>query len=386
MTPPIPPSATAATAPRRRPPRPRRPGRACAVTAATAIVAMALVAACSSSSSPRSSNTTVSAAKPSVTIRLLAHDSFATSKGVLDDFTKQTGVTVQLVQGGDAGSVVNQAILTKGAPQGDVLFGIDSTFLTRALNADLFVPYTPAALTGVNASFLLDPQHRVTPIDYGDVCLNYDKKWFASHHVAVPASLEDLTKPVYKNLLVVENPATSSTGLAFLLSTVDHFGTTGWPAWWTALRANGVQVTDGWDQAYNGAFSGGVASKGTKPLVVSYASSPPAEVIGSPTPITESPVGVMEAGCYRQVEGAGVLRGTKHPKEAGELVDFMLSNRFQADVAPAMYVYPVRPGITLPQAFTTYSVTPAHVSALPATQIDAHRDAWIKQWTDLVVR
>ena len=385
MNPPGDPSGPPAGAPRQH--RRGRTGRR-AVTvgaAVAAVAAMAVLAACGSSGS-KAATTTVGAGKPSVTIRLLAHDSFATSKGVLEAFTKQTGIKVELVQGGDAGSVVNQAILTKGSPQGDVLFGIDSTFLTRALKADLFVPHTPAALKGVNPSFLLDPQHRVTPVDYGDVCLNYEKKWFTTHHVAVPASLEDLTKPAYKDLLVVENPATSSTGLAFLLSSVDHFGTNGWPAWWTALRANGVQVTDGWDQAYNGLFSGGVASKGTKPLVVSYASSPPAEVIGSPTPITDSPVGVIQAGCYRQVEGAGVLRGTKHPKEAAELVDFMLSDRFQADVAPSMYVYPVRPGITLPEAFAKYSVIPAAVSALPAAEIDAHRDAWIKQWTDLVVR
>ena len=384
MNPPSDPSGPASGPPRR-----RRPGRTRAVLVAAAVVAMALamavVAACSSGSS-KAGSTTVLAGTSKVTIRLLAHDSFATSKGVLEDFTKQTGIKVELVQGGDAGSVVNQAILTKGVPQGDVLFGIDSTFLTRALDAGLFEPHTPAALSGVNASLLLDPQHRVTPVDYGDVCLNYDKKWFAAHGVTVPTSLEDLTKPAYKDLLVVENPATSSTGLAFLLSSVDHFGTTKWQAWWTALRANGVQVTDGWDQAYNGLFSGGVASKGTKPLVVSYASSPPAEVIDSPTPISESPVGVVQAGCYRQVEGAGVLRGTKHPKEAGELVDFMLSDRFQADVAPSMYVYPVRPGITLPEAFAKYSVIPTTVSSLPAAEIDAHRDAWIKQWTDLVVR
>jgi thiamine transport system substrate-binding protein len=185
---------------------------------------------------------------------------------------------------------------------------------------------------------------------------------------------------------VVENPATSSTGLAFLLSSIDHFGVQGWQAWWTALRANGVQVTDGWEQAYNSAFSGGGESKGTKPLVVSYASSPPAEVIYADPPVTEAPTGVIEAGCYRQVEGAGVLRGTKHPTEAGQLVDFMLSKRFQADVPLSMFVYPVRPGIELPKAFTSYSVSPGKVSSLPAKDIDAHRDEWINTWTDVVVR
>jgi thiamine transport system substrate-binding protein len=356
---------------------PRRRGR---VAVAGALVALAgLVAACGGSSSNSSAP-----GKP-VTIKLLAHDSYAVSKDVMADFTKQTGITVQLVQGGDAGSVVNQAILTKGNPQADVLFGVDNTLLTKALKAGIFEQHTPSTESKVPASFQLDPTHHVAPVDYGDVCLNYDKAWFARHQVAVPTSLEDLVKPVYKGLLVVENPATSSTGLAFLLATVDHFGNNGWQSWWTALRHNGMQVTDGWDQAYNADFSGGVQSKGTKPLVVSYASSPPAEVVAASPPIADSPVGVIQSGCYRQIEGAGVLTGTKHPKEAAKLVDFMESVRFQADMPLQMYVYPVVPGVPLPAVFTKFTVTPAHVSQLPPATVDANRDAWVKTWTDLVV-
>jgi thiamine transport system substrate-binding protein len=355
--------------------------------AALALVAVALVAASAAACSDSGSDSAKGAdGKPTVTIRLLAHDSFAVSDGVLAAFTKETGIKVEVVQGGDAGTVVNQAILTKGAPQGDVLYGVDSTFLTRALDEDLFEPYEPSALDGVDASLLLDAKARVTPIDYGDVCLNYDKAWFASHDVPVPSTLEDLTKPAYKDLLVAENPATSSTGLAFLLATVEHFGDDGWQVYWRALKANGVQVENGWEEAYNSVFSGGGESTGTRPLVVSYASSPAAEVVYADPPVDEAPTGVIQAGCYRQVEGAGVLRGTKHAKEAGQLIDFMLSKRFQADMPLSMFVYPVRSDVALPPAFTSYAVAPGVVVALDAADIDAHRDAWINEWTDLVGR
>jgi thiamine transport system substrate-binding protein len=320
------------------------------------------------------------------TIRLLTHDSFVVSDDVLRAFTERTGIGVELLQGGDAGTVVNQAILTKGAPQADVLFGIDSTLLTRGLDADLFVPYEAADLDLVDPRFQLDPEHRVTPVDYGDVCVNFDKGWFAERGLAVPTSLEQLVEPAYRDLLVVEDAATSSPGLAFLLATIAHFGPEGWQAWWADLRDNGVEVADSWEDAYNASFSGGGASQGTKPLVVSYASSPPAEVFYADPPVTESPTGVIEAGCYRQVEAAGILRGTDHEAEARQLIDFLLSEPFQEDVPLSMFVFPVRSGVALPEVFAEHAARPAAPLELPPTVIDANRDDWIDEWSDLVLR
>ncbi len=359
---------------RRRPTRARRALIAAAV--ALAVLASAL-AGCGDDDG---------AAEGTVTLRLLTHDSFVVSDEVLQGFTERTGIEVELLQGGDAGTVVNQAILTKGAPQADVLFGIDSTLLTRGLEEDLFLPYEAADLDVVDPRFRLDPEHRVTPVDYGDVCVNYDKAWFADRALPVPASLEDLVDPAYRDLLVVENAATSSPGLAFLLATVAHFGPDGWQAWWTALRENGVEVVDSWEDAYNAAFSGGGASQGDRPLVVSYASSPPVEVLYADPPVTESPTGVIEAGCYRQVEAAGILRGTDHEAEARQLIDLLLSEPFQADVPLSMFVFPVRSGVSLPEVFVEHAARPAQPLELPPAEIDAHREEWIDQWTDLVLR
>jgi thiamine transport system substrate-binding protein len=350
-------------------------------TLAALVLAVGALAACGDDDTSSEG----ASAKP-VTIRLLTHDSFAVSDDVLAAFEEDTGIKVKVIQGGDAGTVVNQAILTKGNPQADVLFGIDSTFLSRALDEGLFVPYQSGELAEVDDAFLLDAEHRVTPVDYGDVGLNYDKAHFAESGTPVPTTLEQLTEPAYRDLLVVENPATSSPGLAFLLSTIDHFGADGWEQYWKDLRANGVTVTDGWEDAYYGRFSGGTTSEGDKPLVVSYASSPPAEVIYADPPVTEAPTGVISAGCYRQVEGAGILTGTKHEAQARQLVDFLLSETFQADVALSMFVYPVRTGVELPPEFTDHAVAPTDVAELDPTDIDAHRQEWIDRWTDLVIR
>jgi thiamine transport system substrate-binding protein len=308
------------------------------------------------------------------------------SDALLEQFTEETGIEVEVLKGGDAGSVVNQAILTNGNPQADVLFGIDSTFLTRALDADLFVPYEAEGLDDVPDDLRLDPGHRVTPIDYGDVCLNFDKGWFEEHDVPVPTTLGDLVDPAYEDLLVVENPATSSPGLAFLLASIEAFGEDGWEQWWGELRANGVLVVDGWEEAYGSSFSGGLASEGDRPLVVSYASSPPAEVLYADPPVDDAPTGVIDASCYRQVEGAGILSGTEHEDEARRLIDFLLSEPVQADVPLSMFVFPAREGIELPPVFVEHAATPTEVFELPADAIGANRDDWIDRWTDLVLR
>jgi thiamine transport system substrate-binding protein len=325
------------------------------------------------------------AAAPSTTITLVTHDSFAVSKSVLTAFTKQTGVKVKILQSGDAGAALNQVILTKSNPIGDVFFGVDNTFLSRALDAGVFAKYAPRALSNVPAEYQLDPSHRLTPIDHGDVCINYDKQWFANHKLAVPTTLDELTKPAYKGLLVVENPATSSPGLAFQLATIATYGKDGWRDYWSKLRTNDVKVDDGWESAYDGDFTQG-ANQGSYPLVVSYASSPPAAVYYSKPRPTTSPIGTMLDSCFRQVEFAGVVKGTEHQAAARKLVDFMLAERFQADIPLQMFVFPVRDGTPLPTVFTKFAEVSATPLSLPPGQISEHRDAWIEQWTDTVLR
>ena len=317
---------------------------------------------------------------------LMTHDSFAVSDGILESFEDQTGLTVEILKGGDAGSMVNQAILTKDAPLADVLYGVDNTFLSRALDEDIFEPFEPADTAVLPESLALDPQHRVTPIDYGDVCVNYDKD--ALIEVDRPQTLEDLANPAWDNQLVVENPATSSPGLAFMLATIARFGENDdydWLDYWAELRANRVLVVAGWEEAYYTHFSGG-AGEGDKPMVVSYATSPAAEVVFADPPIDEAPTGVLTDGCYRQIEFAGVLRGASNPTGAQQLVDFMLTPEFQRDIPLSMFVFPARPGLELPDAFVANSATVDDPLMLSPADIAAKREVWLQEWTDVVVR
>ena len=318
-------------------------------------------------------------AQDATTLTVVTHDSFAYSEDVMAQFEAETGITVQVLRSGDAGTMVNQSILSKDNPLGDVMYGVDNTFLSRALDNDLFIPYELPLLASIPDEFKLDPENRATPIDYGDVCLNYDVAYFKDNKIDLPASLEDLAKPEYKGLLIVENPATSSPGLAFLLATIAHFGETGdytYLDYWADLVKNDVYVSDGWSDAYYGQFS---AQDGTRPLVVSYASSPPVEVYYAEEPPKTAPTGsiVADDSCFRQIEFAGILKGTQHEEAAQKFIDFLLSTTFQEDMPLQMFVFPVNPDAKLPDLFTEYAAIPEHPVTMDIATIDTNREQWI---------
>jgi thiamine transport system substrate-binding protein len=323
------------------------------------------------------------------TLTLMTHDSFFLPDSVIEAFEVEHGVDLEVLPAGDAGSMVNQAILTVDSPLADVLYGIDSTFLSRALAADLFEPYRAPALDAVHDELVLDPEHRVTPIDYADVCLNIDRAAFADGGLPAPDELSDLLDPALAGKLVVENPATSSPGLAFLLATIAAFGEDdedGWRSFWAGLRANGVFVAAGWEEAYYGSFSGG-SGGGELPIVVSYASSPVAEVVFGPDPdAAESPTAAIDAGCYRQVEFAGILKGSQQPELAAALIDHLLAPQTQAELPLAMYVYPARADVPLPEVFERHALVPTAPLSLDPAVIDVGREDWIREWTDIVLR
>ncbi|MEN9992965.1 MAG: hypothetical protein RLY83_535 [Actinomycetota bacterium] len=292
------------------------------------------------------------------TVVLVAHDSFAMSDELIHKFEAESGYQLKVVKAGDAGAMTNKLILTKDQPIGDAVFGIDNTLIGLAKSNDL-----------VSGDF--------QPIDFGDVCMNYDKDWFASKGIPVPTEITQLTDPTYKNLTVVENPANSSTGMAFLATTVAKFGESGYLTYWEKLKANGVKVAAGWEDAYFTDFSGS-SGHGPYPIVLSYSSSPAYEVRDN----GESQTASILDDCYRQTEYAGVLAGGKNAKGAAALVNFMLSQEFQKALPESMYVYPMTRGLELPSNWEKFA---PNATTLVGGQLDvqAGRKGWIIAWSNL---
>ncbi len=312
------------------------------------------------------------------TVTLVTHDSWVAPQEVLDAFERQSGIKIAVLKQGDAGALTNKLVLTKANPIGDVAYGIDSTFASRALAEGVFEQYTSPEADRGPQRYSVDPEHRLSAVDLGDVCVNVDSEYFTDKGIAEPKSFADLTDAKYKDLMVAESAATSSPGLAFLLGTVAQFGEQGWQAYWTQLKANGLKTVSGWEEAYTKEFSGS-SGKGPRPIVVSYASSPAAEIGEDGKPRTKA----LLDTCYRQVEYAGVLAGGKQVEKARKVVDFLLSQQFQVTVAGNMYVYPARQGVELPQGWAQAAPLPQQPKTLEPAKIQAGREQWIAQWRTL---
>jgi thiamine transport system substrate-binding protein len=325
--------------------------------------------------------------KEPTSLVVMTHDSFAISEATIAAFEEENNIDVVFLPSGDTGSTLNRAILVKEAPIADILYGIDNTFLSRAIDEDLFDAYITSLINEIPDVFKLDGQNQVVPIDYGDVCINYDKQFFRENNLDIPSSLDDLTDPKYANLLVVENPATSSPGLAFMLATIAEYGENGYLDFWKELKENDVVVVNDWSTAYYTNFSGSVG-QGAQPMVVSYGTSPAAEVIFAEKELSESPTASLVGRnmCFRQIEFAGILKGSKNRALAEKFIDFMLSIKFQEDIPLNMFVFPVNQNAHIPQEFLDHIQVPDHPAVVDTDEISKNREVWIEAWRELMLR
>lgn len=294
---------------------------------------------------------------------VVTHDSFSIPDELKTQFAENSGLDVTYVTPGDGGALVNQLILTKDSPLGDVVFGIDNSFSARALDEGVIVDDT------------------LTAIDFGDVCINADLAWFDANDLTVPATLDDLTKPEYENLLVVTHPAASSPGLAFLVATVGAKGEDGYLDYWTALADNGMKVVDGWSEAYYTEFSG-ADGQGNYPLVLSYATSPAFTLNDD---ATESTTTALLDTCFRQTEYAGIITGTENAEGAQAFIDFMLSDAVQSSIPEHMYMYPASETAEMPADWVSFAPLADNPIEVSDADISAGRDEWIRDWTQTVI-
>ena len=333
---------------------------------------------------PSDQQPTPTSAEPQI-LTIMTHDSFAVSDEVIGAFEQRNNASVRFISSGDAGTALNRAILSRDNPIADVIYGVDNNLLSRALDEDIFEPYTSPLLDQIPVEFQLDELNRALPVDYGDVCLNYDIAYFQERDLQPPSTLEDLRLPQYHGLLVVENPAMSSPGLAFLLTTINAFGQDGYLQYWQALVDNDLLVVNDWETAYYSEFT---RWGGSRPIVVSYSSSPPFEVLYAEEPIDSPPTAVITGPgtCYRQIEFVGILRGTNNRALAEAWVDFMLSPIFQEDMPLQMYVFPVNPNAVLADAFVNFLSIPENPASLDPALVAEHREEWLQAWTETVLR
>lgn len=317
-------------------------------------------------------------------LRLLAHDSFELPPELLKGFERDAGVSLQVIKGGDAGEMLNRLILTRRKPLADVVFGIDNALLPRALDAGVLDAYDGPAARRPSAVSL---DGGVVPVDYGYVALNIDRAWFASRNRALPTSLQELALPAWRNLLVVQNPATSSPGQAFLQATIAGLGEEAAFEWWGRLRANGVKVVRGWTEAYYTEFT---RNGGTRPIVVSYAGSPAAEVFFADKPLEVSPTAslFLPGGVFRQVEGVALVKGGNPAarEAAGRFIEFLRSAPVQQALQTSMWMYPAETDAPLVEVMRRHAPRPERFDNPPPARALAQARTWQDRWTRVVLK
>jgi thiamine transport system substrate-binding protein len=359
--------------------------RAASVAALSLGLSLAMTACSLGSSGDSDSSGSSGGTAKNKQVVLATHDSWAVPKQVLAEFTKETGYRVKVQSSGDAGELTNKLVLTKGSPMADAAYGVDNTFASRAVNEGVFTDYTPAKSPASAAGFELPDKAdaaALTPIDFGDVCVNVDDAWFAKKGIEPPRTLDDLADPKYKNLFVTPGASTSSPGLAFMLATIAKYGEDGWQKYWERLMANGTRITSGWEDAYTVDFTAG-GGNGDRPIVLSYDSSPPFTIPkGADKPTTSA----LLDTCYRQVEYAGVLDGAANPEGAKALVDFMQTPTFQEALPENMYVFPVDDSVKLPDLWAKWAKTPEKPYSVDPATVAEKRDDWLTAWGEITTR
>ena len=314
-------------------------------------------------------------------VTLVVHNSFVDAKAFEKAASEATGYTVKVITAGDGGELTNKLVLTKGAPIADAFFGVDNTFASRLISNDVTQPITPTSLPARAARLAAEIAPGATalplvPIDMGATCVNIDTAWFAAQGLAEPETFEDLADAKYKDLAVLIDPTASSTGASFMIATIAKFGENGFADYWKSLVANGARLAQGWSDAYYEEFTGG-GNAGTRPIVLSYSTSPAFTVNEAGS---ESTTRALLGTCSTQVEYAGVLKGAKHAKGAEAVVNYLLSSEFQSSIPDEMYMYPVDEALLLPGSWATFAPLPAEGTThdLAPAKIEAGLPGWLR--------
>lgn len=339
------------------------------------------------------------------TLRILDHGAFAAFDSAAERFEELTGAEVEHVEEADTGSALNRAILDRGDPQFDVLYGVDNALLLKAVTEDVFQRYTPQLAPLVADEFVffgdLSAGWPATPVDHGYIALNMDHGHEAFGEDQRNTTVENLFDVRdHADLFVTQDPRTSTPGLGFLLVTIGVFGIDNaydWEDYWDELLDGGALVTHDWGTAYERHFSGGYGQYteghlGDRPIVTSYTESPAVEVFFESFPADERADVLLthqnRPAVFHQVQTMGVLKGTENRAVAEAWIEFTLTTDFQDLAAPENAVYPVVAGVSVDDVYGDLDPEPGTFGTIGMDwrDIGANLDGWLAAWTTLCER
>ena len=265
-------------------------------------------------------------------------------------FEEKYGIKVTYADCGDSGQILSKAVLEKADPYADVLIGLDNNLSAQAAESGVLLEYKPQNADTLISKDLSDELNNggkwlLTPYDYSHFAMIYD----SLSDIPAPTSLEDLTNEVYSKKIILMDARTSTVGLGF-------------EAWVKAiyqdkaddymkrLEPSILTVAPGWSVGY------GMFTDGEAPLCISYTTSPAYHVEYDEGDRFKALV--FEQGHVRQIEGAGIVKGTKNLKGAKLFMDFLISDEAQNIIPLTQWMFPANKNIELPESYKAAAPVP----------------------------
>ena len=334
-------------------------------------------------------------------IRLLTHQDFHVPSEAIADFEQKTGIQVLVFVEENANSMVNLLERSSHDPVADVVLGVDSLERRRVTEKRLVEAYRPIDIDHLDPSLVLQDA-MLTPVSQLAACLNHSKSRYELPQrrldqlpdpkkipVQAPTSFDDLFDPRYAQTTVIPDPLSSRLGVYLLVALErlypeDVDGVTPWPKLVDEMLRSGVEVAPSWEEAWFSRFqpSAGTANDDSRSLTWGSSGMPAVSVRFIPELPTETDIAVLDSGCVKVVNYAGVVADTPNRRDAGRLVDSFVEPLFQYGVPDRYGSRPARSDIVRTEAWRRFGV---EVTAIPIDEwrIGPLWEEWLLTWQQI---
>ncbi len=281
-------------------------------------------------------------------------------------FEEENNVDVKFVKFEGANTILTRLLLEKRKPKADVVLGLAQSTFAKAKKEGLLAQYKPVGAEKIVENFV-DKDYYGTLFDYGGLAIIYDSETMENP----PKTFEEITK--YEDILIIQDPRTSSTGQDFLLWTIALYGDE-WQEFWRRLKPAIKTVTPGW----SGSF--GKLTAGEAPMMVSYASNEAYshEYYGGTKYLTIIP----EEGGYVQVEASGLVNKKKINDLSKKFIDFTLTDDFQKEIPLKNWMLPAT-SVELPKSFEHYKTSEKYLS-IENDKLVENLEKWLEEWEEII--
>ena len=334
-------------------------------------------------------------------IRLLTHQDFHVPSEAIADFEQKTGIQVLVFVEENANSMVNLLERSSHDPVADVVLGVDSLERRRVTEKRLVEAYRPIDIDHLDPSLVLQDA-MLTPVSQLAACLNHSKSRYEPPQrrlnqlpdpkkipIQAPTSFDDLFDPRYAQTTVIPDPLSSRLGVYLLVALErlypeDVDGVTPWPKLVDEMLRSGVEVAPSWEEAWFSRFqpSAGTANDDSRSLTWGSSGMPAVSVRFIPELPTETDIAVLDSGCVKVVNYAGVVADTPNRRDAGRLVDSFVEPLFQYGVPDRYGSRPARSDIVRTEAWRRFGV---EVTAIPIDEwrIGPLWEEWLLTWQQI---